>query len=123
LFRKKINSLSRFKLPFLHNTLKRILEIIPDSVNNIANNLKLLYPHKSTDGAVQKFFLENIIEITNYCPILLEFMIGLIIDRLIQIDVDIVLDEIPDEEEEDDREELFKMEEDKLKNHILAAKN
>jgi len=116
---------ARQKQPHLHKLLKRILQIIPDSINNLMIALTSYYPHKSLLQVTQEYFLENLIEITAYCPAVLEFIVGLIIDRLIQIDVDIVLDEIPDEEETDElKEGVFVMEEDhrKVQDHIIAAK-
>lgn len=83
-----------------HATLHKIISLVPLSTTCLYGVLKDNFPHKRLDAEVQYAYLRNMLVVTQYCPSLIDPLLSLAIDRLIQLDVDIKLEDIPDYEDE-----------------------
>eukprot|EP01125_Pyxidicula_operculata_P000135 TRINITY_DN1020_c0_g1_i2.p1 TRINITY_DN1020_c0_g1~~TRINITY_DN1020_c0_g1_i2.p1 ORF type:complete len:489 (-),score=103.86 TRINITY_DN1020_c0_g1_i2:357-1823(-) len=73
--------------------------VIPGGASLMLPILQHHFPHKTHPMPVQKTFVQNVLTIADYCPVLRQNLIEMTIDKIIQIDVEIKLEEIPDEEE------------------------
>eukprot|EP01130_Rhizamoeba_saxonica_P018354 TRINITY_DN914_c0_g1_i4.p1 TRINITY_DN914_c0_g1~~TRINITY_DN914_c0_g1_i4.p1 ORF type:complete len:528 (-),score=91.42 TRINITY_DN914_c0_g1_i4:110-1693(-) len=99
--------------PKIHQCIHHLLNGIPSSASKMILVLTEYYPHKSFPMPVQKCYLENLLLILDYCVILEERLWEVILDRIIEIDVEIRLEDLPDEDElfleNDDEFGLFVM--------------
>ncbi|GMF29491.1 unnamed protein product [Phytophthora fragariaefolia] len=76
-----------------HKTLERVLALVPTAANVLFPILCEHFPHKRMDAPVQVAYLRNVLRVTGYFSGLRERVLGLIIDQLVAIDVEIKLDE------------------------------
>ncbi|RKP05186.1 RNA polymerase I-specific transcription initiation factor RRN3, partial [Thamnocephalis sphaerospora] len=88
----------------VHHALYRILELIPTSALKLAKVLGEGFPYKRENTRVQTTYLRNVLRALEYAPMLRESVMQIIIDRILQIDVEIQveLDELEEEEEEEE---------------------
>uniref|UniRef100_A0A6B2L176 RNA polymerase I-specific transcription initiation factor RRN3 n=1 Tax=Arcella intermedia TaxID=1963864 RepID=A0A6B2L176_9EUKA len=116
---------SRFT--YLHLLIRKLVSNIPDACGQLSSVIINHFPHKSFPLPIHEAFITNLLKIIDYCPFLREKLIHVIIDRIIQIDVEIKPKEIPDEEEnvvekEKENEDIgvfeLEKEEDKIKEEL-----
>ncbi|KAF9814394.1 hypothetical protein IEO21_05128 [Rhodonia placenta] len=73
----------------LHYLLQHLLSLVPTLPSTLHPLLVRNFPHKRQSQAAQVTYIRNILRITEYCPELSEGILATIIDRAIQIDVEI----------------------------------
>ncbi|TIB03331.1 hypothetical protein E3P96_01916 [Wallemia ichthyophaga] len=97
----------------LHGLLNKLLDLVPTLPSLLQPILIRHFPHKRENKVQQVTYMRNLLSIISYCPALTDEIFGLIIDRTIQIDVEIQveLDDL-DEELEDETEAIFENEPD-----------
>ncbi|CAH0521976.1 unnamed protein product [Peronospora belbahrii] len=82
---------ARFEIA--HRTLERVLTLVPTATNVLFPVLCEHFPHKRMDAITQVGYLRNILHVTSYVGGLRERVLGLVVDQLVAIDVEIKLDE------------------------------
>jgi len=95
---------------YIHTGLKKILWIIPAASSKLWPLLQEFFPHRVIHIDMQQLYLKNLLCIMDYCPTLRERIIQMIIDKMIQIDVEIKLDELPDDDVETKEPQIFDVE-------------
>ncbi|XP_049851160.1 RNA polymerase I-specific transcription initiation factor RRN3-like isoform X2 [Schistocerca gregaria] len=73
----------------LHDLVQRLLKLLPNSLSYFISTLVDKFPHKVLEAPMHLAFAENILKACEYCPQLLKDVIELLVDRIIQIDVEI----------------------------------
>jgi RNA polymerase I-specific transcription initiation factor RRN3 len=76
-----------------HQTLQRVLTLVPTATNVLFPILCEHFPHKRMDASTQVAYLRNVLRVTGYVGGLRERVLGLVIDQLVAIDVEIKVDE------------------------------
>ncbi|KIJ57003.1 hypothetical protein M422DRAFT_198368 [Sphaerobolus stellatus SS14] len=76
----------------LHSLLEHLLSLIPTLPSSLQPLLVRNFPHKRQDRADQETYIRNLLRITEYCPALSDRILATIIDRAIQIDVEIQIE-------------------------------
>ncbi|KAL7678503.1 putative RNA polymerase I specific transcription initiation factor RRN3 [Plasmopara halstedii] len=97
-----------------HQTLKRVLVLVPTATNVLFPILCEHFPHKRMDASTQVAYLRNVLRVTEYVGGLRERVLGLVLDQLVAIDVEIKLDE--------SEEDVFTMD-DFLDDDLLPSDN
>ncbi|KAJ3841764.1 RNA polymerase I-specific transcription initiation factor RRN3 [Lentinula raphanica] len=94
----------------LHQLLRHLLSLIPTLPSTLMPLLSRNFPHKRQNQTAQTTYIRNLLRVTNYCPELADQILGLIVDRAIQIDVEIQIeiDEI-EEEAVQEEEDIFEL--------------
>jgi len=82
----------------IHPLLHKILAVVPGSHDQLGTVLLEYFPHLSHSIHVQRAYTANLLRVLEYCPLLREKLLPALIDRLIRIDVEIKLEELPDAE-------------------------
>ncbi|KAG9317852.1 RNA polymerase I-specific transcription initiation factor RRN3 [Chiua virens] len=92
----------------LHHLLRHLLSLIPTLPTTLHPLLVRSFPHKRQSQVTQVTYIRNLLRITEYCFELADRILALIIDRALQIDVEIQV-EFEELEEDDTLEnaELF----------------
>uniref|UniRef100_D8PQZ2 RNA polymerase I-specific transcription initiation factor RRN3 n=1 Tax=Schizophyllum commune (strain H4-8 / FGSC 9210) TaxID=578458 RepID=D8PQZ2_SCHCM len=87
----------------LHNLLQHVLSLIPTLSSTLLPLLVRNFPHKRQSQISQSTYIRNLLRISGYCPELADKILATIVDRAIQIDVEIQveLEELEDEEGDD----------------------
>eukprot|EP00656_Telonema_subtile_P014339 TRINITY_DN17333_c0_g1_i3.p1 TRINITY_DN17333_c0_g1~~TRINITY_DN17333_c0_g1_i3.p1 ORF type:complete len:579 (+),score=133.83 TRINITY_DN17333_c0_g1_i3:196-1932(+) len=83
----------------VHNILNEVLRIVPTAMERSLQLLVANFPHKLRNVDIQVDFLKNLLRIMVYAPNIQNQALALIVDRLVEIDVEIKLDEHFDEED------------------------
>ncbi|KAJ3295089.1 hypothetical protein HK104_003021 [Borealophlyctis nickersoniae] len=93
----------------IHAILSSIVRIIPTGPTFMLPLLAENFPHKREELSVQVHYVRNIFRILEYAPVLRDKALALIIDRVLQIDVDIQieLEEMDEEVWEDVQRAVF----------------
>ena len=89
LYRPELHSVLDSLHDLLHATLLNICRCVPSASSALFPFLLDAYPHKSHAVTAHKVFLKNLLRISEYCPELRDRILETIVDRLIQIDVEI----------------------------------
>ncbi|KAF8927092.1 hypothetical protein BGZ58_010640 [Dissophora ornata] len=86
----------------VHQALKYILDLIPTGPTSLFPLLAAEFPHKRESISAHITYVKNIIRVLNYAPVLRTQILGVIIDKVIQIDVEIQveLEELEDSDTE-----------------------
>ncbi|KAJ7167553.1 RNA polymerase I-specific transcription initiation factor RRN3 [Mycena filopes] len=92
----------------LHYLLRHLLSLIPTLSSTLQPLLVRNFPHKRQNQASQSTYIRNLLRISTYCPELGDKILSTIVDRAIQIDVEIQveLEELEDQTEDQDVFEL-----------------
>ncbi|KAH7907499.1 RNA polymerase I-specific transcription initiation factor RRN3 [Hygrophoropsis aurantiaca] len=87
----------------LHFLLRHLLSLIPTMPSTLQPLLVRNFPHKRQSQVAQVTYIRNLLRITEYCSELADRMLATIIDRAIQIDVEIQveLEELEEDETQD----------------------
>ncbi|CCM00173.1 uncharacterized protein FIBRA_02201 [Fibroporia radiculosa] len=93
----------------IHFLLQHLLSLVPTLPSTLHPLLVRNFPHKRQTQAAQVTYIRNILKVTEYCPELTEGIFATIIDRAIQIDVEIQveLEELEEQLASHDQEEIF----------------
>lgn len=95
----------------VHGALEQVLRIFPASSSCLAAVLRENFPHKRHSSQVHVTFLRNMLRILDDSPGLYEHLLTCIVDKCIQLDVDIKLydrgvgEEDEDDDDDDDEDE------------------
>ncbi|KAJ7437798.1 RNA polymerase I-specific transcription initiation factor RRN3 [Mycena galericulata] len=83
----------------LHYLLRHLLSLIPTLPSTLQPLLVRNFPHKRQNQASQSTYIRNLLRISTYCPELSDKILSTIVDRAIQIDVEIQveLEELEDQ--------------------------
>ncbi|KAE9383842.1 RNA polymerase I-specific transcription initiation factor RRN3 [Gymnopus androsaceus JB14] len=94
----------------LHYLLRHLLSLIPTLPSTLMPLLSRNFPHKRQNQTAQTTYIRNLLRISEYCPELADQILGVIVDRAIQIDVEIQV-EIDEVEETavQEQEDLFEL--------------
>lgn len=76
-----------------HNAIRYVLSLIPTSATELVAVLAETFPHKRFNVAEQATYVNNLLEILDYSPILRKQVLGLAIERIILIDVSELMSE------------------------------
>ncbi|KAJ7129326.1 RNA polymerase I-specific transcription initiation factor RRN3 [Mycena epipterygia] len=87
----------------LHYLLRHLLSLIPTLPSTLQPLLVRNFPHKRQSQASQSTYIRNLLRISTYCPELADKILSTIVDRAIQIDVEIQveLEELEDQNDQD----------------------
>ncbi|KAJ7632092.1 RNA polymerase I-specific transcription initiation factor RRN3 [Mycena rosella] len=90
----------------LHYLLRHLLSLIPTLPSTLQPLLVRNFPHKRQNQASQSTYIRNLLRISTYCPELADKILSTIVDRAIQIDVEI---QVELEELEDMDQDVFEL--------------
>lgn len=76
----------------VHAALAHVLELVPFVRGSIVSIVLAEFPHKSEDMHAQATYIENLLKICQYIPQVEGALIGIIIEKVISIDVEIQID-------------------------------
>jgi RNA polymerase I-specific transcription initiation factor RRN3 len=95
----------------LHSLLRHLLSLVPTLPNALQPLLARHFPHKRMSQATQVCYIRNILRLSEYCPELGEKIMAIIVDRAIQIDVEIQVEseDVEQAQQEDDLGEVFEL--------------
>ncbi|KZT71473.1 RNA polymerase I-specific transcription initiation factor RRN3 [Daedalea quercina L-15889] len=95
----------------IHYLLLHIYSLIPTLPSTLHPLLVRSFPHKRQSQAAQITYIRNILRVTQYCPELAEAVLGTIVDRAIQIDVEIQveLEELEERLSDEDQHGVFEL--------------
>ncbi|TRM67928.1 RNA polymerase I-specific transcription initiation factor RRN3 [Schizophyllum amplum] len=87
----------------LHSLLQHVLSLIPTLSSTLLPLLVHNFPHKRQSQVSQATYIRNLLRISGYCPELADKILATIVDRAIQIDVEIQveLEGLEDDEGDD----------------------
>lgn len=86
---------------YIHTTLQTILHLIPSASTALYDALFSNFPLPVTQDPISyKIFSENALKIINYCPSLNQRILEVCIDKCIQMDASIKLEDAPDQDDE-----------------------
>ncbi|XP_071440305.1 RNA polymerase I-specific transcription initiation factor RRN3 [Hetaerina americana] len=90
----------------VHKVLQDILRVIPLSMEILIEHCKTQYPYVRRPAREQELYLGNLLTIMKYQPSLQSELLGVIISKMIHLDVNSPFDEIEAMEEEEDDDEV-----------------
>lgn len=73
----------------LHSLLRLLLSLIPTLSPSLSPLLASNFPSKRDTRPAQICYIDNLLALTEYCPALAEDVLGLVIERALNIDVEI----------------------------------
>lgn len=87
----------------VHLLIRSLLSVVPTLPGVLGPLLVQFLPHKMVNRSDQLVYMRNILHVSEYCAELSEAILGAVIDRAIQLDVEIQveLDEFDDDEAEE----------------------
>ncbi|KAF9161098.1 hypothetical protein DFQ26_004883 [Actinomortierella ambigua] len=92
----------------VHQALKYILDLIPTGSTTLFPLLASEFPHKRESYGAHMSYVKNILHVLEYSPVLRSQVLGVVIDRIIQVDVEIQVE--LEELEDSDTELVFEVE-------------
>lgn len=84
----------------VHAAMSYVLELVPFAKESLVAVIVSEYPHKSEKGLAHTTYIENLLKLTSYVPSVEGVTLGVIIEKIIGIDVEIQVD-LEDLESED----------------------
>ncbi|OCH84222.1 RNA polymerase I-specific transcription initiation factor RRN3 [Obba rivulosa] len=95
----------------IHFLLRHLLTLVPTLPSTLHPLLARHFPHKRQSLAAQVTYIRNLLKVTEYCPELADRILATIIDRAIQIDVEIQveLEELEGQLASQDQSEVFEL--------------
>ncbi|KAJ7098804.1 RNA polymerase I-specific transcription initiation factor RRN3 [Mycena belliarum] len=93
----------------LHYLLRHLLSLIPTLSSTLQPLLVRNFPHKRQSQASQSTYIRNLLRISTYCPELGDKILSTIVDRAIQIDVEIQVELEELEDENDVDQDVFEL--------------
>ncbi|KAI0751039.1 RNA polymerase I-specific transcription initiation factor RRN3 [Daedaleopsis nitida] len=95
----------------IHYLLRHLIALVPTCPSTLHPSLSRHFPHKRQNQTTQVTYIRNLLRVTEYCPEIADRILALVIDRAIQIDVEIQveLEELEDHLESEEQGELFEL--------------
>ena len=78
---------------WIHRTLKSLIAVVPTGQSELFPVIMEHFPHKRFPKHMQCEFVCQLLHICEYVPILQESVLGLIVSKCLEIDVDIVIED------------------------------
>ncbi|ETW83701.1 hypothetical protein HETIRDRAFT_380901, partial [Heterobasidion irregulare TC 32-1] len=93
----------------IHHLLQHLLSLIPTLPSTLQPLLVRKFPHKRQSQAAQVTYIRNMLRVTEYCPEIADRLLSTIVDRAVQIDVEIQIEieELEAEDAAQEQPELF----------------
>lgn len=110
----------------VHGALESILVLIPNGRSEIFSILTATFPHQRFPKNILCQYVQQLLTICNYVPVLQQRIIGLIISKCLQLDVEIVIEdtgEVMIQGETDGDEDMFPIEDCILNNSKSAEES
>ncbi|KAI8613583.1 RNA polymerase I-specific transcription initiation factor RRN3 [Chytriomyces sp. MP71] len=84
----------------IHNVLSSVIRLIPTGLTFMTTILNEYFPHKTEDVADNVWYTKNLMRIVSYAPVLRNAVWAIVIDRMMQMDVEIqgALEKLDEEE-------------------------
>ncbi|KAF0687375.1 Aste57867_20898 [Aphanomyces stellatus] len=76
----------------VHVAFEKVLQLVPASIHHVFHCLCDHFPHKRLETPFQLSYLTNLFQLTTYAKGLQERVLGLVVEKLVAIDVEIKLD-------------------------------
>ncbi|ETV88535.1 hypothetical protein H257_00104 [Aphanomyces astaci] len=76
----------------VHAAFEKVLHLVPASIHHVFQCLCEYYPHKRLETPIQLSYLTNLFQLTTYAKGLQERVLGLVVEKLVAIDVEIKLE-------------------------------
>lgn len=94
-----------------HYLLRHLLSLIPTLPSTLQPLLLSNFPHKRQSQVAQITYIRNLLQVMDYCPELADRILATIVDRALQIDVEIQveLEELEELEGAGEQEEVFEL--------------
>ncbi|KAJ1671473.1 DNA independent RNA polymerase I transcription factor, partial [Spiromyces aspiralis] len=73
----------------VHELLQKIFALVPTAPSSLYTAIHSAFPHKREKFSRQKLYLTNVLRALEYTPSIRRSVLGLIFDRILQIDVEI----------------------------------
>lgn len=86
----------------VHAALSYVLELVPFAKESLVSVVLAGFPHKSEKSLAQTIYIQNLLKMTTYVSSVEGLVLGIIIDKVISIDVEIQVDLEDLESEEED---------------------
>ncbi|KAI0920959.1 hypothetical protein AcV7_002954 [Taiwanofungus camphoratus] len=95
----------------IHYLLEHLITLIPTLPSTLQPLLVQNFPHKRQTQAAQVTYIRNLLRVTEYCSELADRILALIVDRAIQIDVEIQveLEELEEQLATHEQNEVFEL--------------
>ncbi|KAG6854356.1 hypothetical protein C0991_007861 [Blastosporella zonata] len=93
----------------LHFLLRHLLSLIPTLPSTLQPLLVRNFPHKRQKELAQTTYIRNLLQVSVYCPELADKILATIVDRAIQIDVEIQVELEELDEQEAGPEDVFQL--------------
>jgi RNA polymerase I-specific transcription initiation factor RRN3 len=97
----------------VHVALESILRACPVATDYVFGSLKATFPHKRREAVAHAVYVRHCIAVLRYSPALMKRVVGLLVARMVELDVEIALQqrhlEDAAEEEEDYDEPIFEV--------------
>mmetsp|Transcript_8293 Transcript_8293/g.19110 ORF Transcript_8293/g.19110 Transcript_8293/m.19110 type:complete len:570 (-) Transcript_8293:280-1989(-) len=90
----------------IHDTIQGLLQQFPTASTVLLPLLGETFPHKRMSARVHQGYLFNALRVLDYCPSLMEQLFLIVVDRLLQIDAELQVDDDAEEEEENEDDGL-----------------
>ncbi|EEB06694.1 ribosomal DNA transcription factor Rrn3 [Schizosaccharomyces japonicus yFS275] len=106
-----------------HLALKYVLDLVPRAHSHLYNTIIEEFPYKDESLTAQMTYISNILSICEYVPSIKGHVIRAIIDKLIQVDVELhtELEDFDEEEDDDDDEDVDSESEKSASDDLLTA--
>lgn len=91
--------------PLVHIALDGILRACPIATDFVFDALKAAFPHKRRDARAHVVYVRHCLAVLRYSPALLKRAVGLLVARMVELDVEIALQQRHLEENEEEEEE------------------
>ncbi|KZT24585.1 RNA polymerase I-specific transcription initiation factor RRN3 [Neolentinus lepideus HHB14362 ss-1] len=94
-----------------HYLLRHLLSLIPTLPSTLQPLLLSNFPHKRQSQVAHITYIRNLLQVMDYCPEFADRILATIVDRALQIDVEIQveLEELEDLQEANGQEEVFEI--------------
>ncbi|KAG6832183.1 hypothetical protein H0H92_004915 [Tricholoma furcatifolium] len=93
----------------LHFMLQHLLSLVPTLPSTLQPLLVRNFPHKRQKELAHTTYIRNLLRVSEYCPELTEKIFATIVDRAIQIDVEVQVELEELDEQEAGQDELFEL--------------
>ncbi|KAK9477304.1 RNA polymerase I-specific transcription initiation factor RRN3 [Lipomyces japonicus] len=101
------SSSKEWSLERWHVLLRYLVGLVPTSASALQNAIVKLFPYKYDDAVTLLRYVSNILRVAEYVPDLRASIWGVLIERAVELDVDIEnkIEELEEEEEEEDEDD------------------
>ncbi|KAI0353078.1 RNA polymerase I-specific transcription initiation factor RRN3 [Trametes cingulata] len=95
----------------IHFLLRHLISLVPTLPATLQPLLARNFPHKRQNQIAQVTYIRNLLRVTEYCPEIADRILATVIDRAIQIDVEIQveLEELEEQLESQEQSEMFEL--------------